>query len=47
MMETINWTADMETCLFYAMMDHKPVGNSILIMKYYYCFKLTNFIILR
>jgi MRG-binding protein len=27
-MENINWTADMESCLFYAMMDHKPVGEN-------------------
>ena len=25
-METVTWTADMESCLFYAIMDHKPVG---------------------
>ena len=30
-MESINWTPDMESCLFYAMMDHKPVGMCFII----------------
>ena len=29
-MEALNWTADMESCLFYAMMDHKPVGKNYI-----------------
>ena len=27
-MSEIVWTADMETSLFYAMIDHKPVGEN-------------------
>ena len=27
-MSSVNWTPEMEVSLFYAMMDHKPVGEN-------------------